>query len=133
MLWRLGVRSRGEESDQQLVEAMAEALSKTGIGIVRFFFDWFGGHRHGPGPADAGYDRPEFNDFLARLSSYSPRLASTPVYFRDAAPCSMLIDAVEAIWSAIAGDADWKTFPATLAAVRLMAEAPPRVSGLHLT
>src|SRR3546814_12919754 len=68
MLWRLGVRSRGEESDQQLVEAMAEALSKTGIGIDRFFFDWFGGHRHGPGPEDAGYDRPEFNDFIDRPS-----------------------------------------------------------------
>src|SRR3546814_8575538 len=66
---------------------MAEALSKTGIGIDRFFFDWFGGHRHGPGPEDAGYDRPEFTDFIARLSSYAPRLGSTPDYFRDAAPC----------------------------------------------
>src|SRR3546814_13211583 len=89
MLWRLGVRARGEESDQQLVEAMAEALSKTGIGIDRFFFDWFGGHRHGPGPEDAGYDRPELTDFIARLSSYAPRLGSTPDYFRDADPCSM--------------------------------------------
>src|SRR3546814_5440181 len=87
--------SRGEESDQQLVEAMAEALSKTGIGIDRFFFDWFGGHRHGPGPEDAGYDRPEFTDFIARLSSYAPRLGSTPDYFRDAAPCSMLIRSEE--------------------------------------
>lgn len=123
MLWRLGVRSRGEESDQQLVEAMAEALSKTGIGIDRFFFDWFGGRRHGPGPEDAGYDRPEFTDFIARLSSYAPRLGSTPDYFHDAAPCSMLIDEVEAIWSAIAGDDDWKPFHAKVAAIRRMGEA----------
>src|SRR3546814_12703732 len=105
MLWRLGVRSRGEESDQQLVEAMAEALSKTGIGIDRFFFDWFGGHRHGPGPADAGYDRPEFSDFIARLSSHATRLGSTPDSFRDPAPGSMLIDQAAAYGSAYAGDA----------------------------
>src|SRR3546814_16466405 len=86
MLWRLGVRSRGEESDQQLVEAMAEALSKTGIGIDRFFFDWFGGHRHGPGPEDAGYARPDFTAFLPPLSRYEPPPGSTPDFFPAATP-----------------------------------------------
>src|SRR3546814_17192236 len=90
MLWRLGVRSRGEESDQQLVEAMAEALSTTGIGIDRFFFDWFGGHRHGPGPADAGSDRPAFSALIARLSTYAPRLGSPSVYFPHSPPFSIL-------------------------------------------
>jgi hypothetical protein len=44
-------------------------------------------------------------------------------YWSDAAPQTMLIDEVEAIWAPIAGGDDWSAFEAKVAAVRRMGEA----------
>ena len=44
-------------------------------------------------------------------------------YWSDAAPCSMYIEEVEAIWDAIATGDDWSPFEAKIAAVRRMGEA----------
>ena len=44
-------------------------------------------------------------------------------YWSDPAPCSMLIDEVEAIWAAIATSDDWAPFEAKIAAVRRFGEA----------
>jgi hypothetical protein len=44
-------------------------------------------------------------------------------YWSDEAPCSMHIDEVEAIWSAIDEKDDWAPLHAKVAAVRRMGEA----------
>nr|MBA2466943.1 selenoprotein O [Sphingomonas sp.] len=44
-------------------------------------------------------------------------------YWRDAGPCSMHIDEVEAIWTAIADADDWGPFESKIAAIRRMGEA----------
>ena len=123
LLWRLGVKPRDEQGDLQLIEAMETALSSTGAGIDRFFFDWFGGRLHDPSPQDETYDRPEFAGFVAAISAYAPRYAVLPDYFQSSAPCSMLIGEVEAIWAAIADADDWAPFNAKVAAIRRMGEA----------
>jgi uncharacterized protein YdiU (UPF0061 family) len=123
MLRRLGVKPRDAQSDLALLKALETALAETQIGIDRFFFDWFGGRRHGPSPEDQGYDRPVFADFVAAISTYAPASGMASDYFHDSAPCSMLIDEVEAIWAAIAEDDDWQAFYDKIAAVRRMGEA----------
>jgi len=47
----------------------------------------------------------------------------THAYWSDAAPCSMSIEEVEAIWSAIATSDDWQPFDDKVRAVRRMGEA----------
>ncbi len=123
LLRRLGVRSRGQARDIAMLQAMEKALVETRIDIDRFFFDWYGGKLHGPGPEDAAYDQPQFAEFVAAVSGFVPIFAELPDYFHDAGPCSMLIDEVEAIWSAIGERDDWSIFDAKIAAVRRMGEA----------
>ena len=122
MLGRLGVRSRDEASDLALVEAIERGLGARTVGIDRFFFDWRGGRRRGPSPADAAYARDfaGLEDLLATCDAGAP--LDHP-YWRDPEPCSMHIDEVEAIWSAIDQDDDWRPLHAKVAAVRRMGEA----------
>lgn len=123
MLARLGVRSQGDQADRALLHAMEKAMIESKIGIDRLFFDWHGGCLHDPSPEDATYDLPEFTDFVAAITTYAPIHREVHDYFRDAAPCSMLIDEVEAIWAAIAERDDWAPFNAKIAAIRRMGDA----------
>ena len=123
MFARLGIVPKGEEEDAALLVAIESALAKQTVEIDRFFFDWRGGRRRGPSPADAAYEDEAFADFRARVGGYAPvdRATDHP-YWSDEEPCSMHIDEVEAIWSAIADRDDWAPFEAKVAAVRRMGE-----------
>jgi hypothetical protein len=96
---------------------LIKALATRAKPIDRIFFDWRGGHD----PGAEAYPRDEFRE-LARLLAgrEAPRSHS---YWSDADPCSMHVDEVEAIWSAIAGDDDWRPFNDKIRAVRRMGEA----------
>lgn len=116
ILWRLGVKPRGPELDRPLVGAIERALAETDISIDRFFFDGFGG------TLPESYGAP-FTELRAQLAEYQPRKSRDHPYWSDPAPCSMLIDEVEAIWAAI-GHADvWSHLDAKVAAIRRMGEA----------
>jgi len=81
------------------------------------FFDWRGGRDPGP----QAYPRDEFRKLAALLKGRESR-RSHP-YWSDRSPCSMHIDEVEAIWSAIAERDDWRPFDEKVTAVRRMGEA----------
>jgi uncharacterized protein YdiU (UPF0061 family) len=114
---RLGLEPRGEAEDQALVSAMLVALRSRLIGIDRFFFDWRGGRI----PAHEAYQATEFDELRSRLEGR--QAARTHPYWSEAAPCSMLIDEVESIWTAIAHSDDWRPFEAKIEAIRRMGEA----------
>jgi uncharacterized protein YdiU (UPF0061 family) len=101
MLWRLGVTPRGTDENRALVQTVERALRTTGVDIDRFFFDAFGGDLPGP---------------------YAPRKDRSHAYW-SGEPCSMLIDEVESIWSAIADNDDWSVMEAKVAKIREMGEA----------
>ncbi len=115
MLRRLGI-PRGE-GDRELAGALIRALASRTQPIDRVFFDWRGGRDPGP----EAYPADEFRT-LARLleGRETPR---THAYWSDTAPCSMHIEEVEAIWSAIAERDDWQPFEDKVRAVRRKAEA----------
>ncbi|HEY4070786.1 MAG TPA: YdiU family protein, partial [Sphingomicrobium sp.] len=115
MLRRLGVTP--SDNDRETVAALIRALASREQPIDRIFFDWRGGRD----PGAEAYPREEFRD-LARLLAGRERPQSHP-YWSDPAPCSMQIDEVEAIWSAIADHDDWRPFEEKLTAVRRMGEA----------
>ena len=114
---RLGVDARGEAEDRTLVSAMLAALRSRMVGIDRYFFDWRGGRL----PADEVYKAGQFDELRARLEGRQRPL--THPYWSDPSPCSMHIEEVEAIWTAIADHDDWSPFESKIESVRRLGEA----------
>jgi uncharacterized protein YdiU (UPF0061 family) len=117
MLARLGIAPRAEADDRPLVSAMIAALRTRTVGMDRLFFDWRGGRL----PPDEVYGGDEFDELKAQLEGREQVLIHP--YWSDSAPCSMLIDEVESIWSAIADRDDWSPFESKIEAVRLLGDA----------
>jgi uncharacterized protein YdiU (UPF0061 family) len=115
MVARLGVAPG--PNDREVAAALIKALATRAQPIDRVFFDWRGGRDRGA----SAYPAEEFRE-LARLLAGRAKAPSHP-YWSDAAPCSMHIEEVEAIWSAIAERDDWRPFEDKVRAVRRMGEA----------
>jgi uncharacterized protein YdiU (UPF0061 family) len=115
VLWRLGVRPRGDGHDRALVQAIERALRDSGMEIDRFFFDFFAGTI--PPDADG------FDEVRHLIAPYVPRKPRGHAYWQDAAPCSMHIEEVEALWAPIAEADDWAPLHAKVAQIRCMGEA----------
>jgi serine/tyrosine/threonine adenylyltransferase len=122
ILDRLGVKSRGDAADVELVNSAFRALAEGGDALrwEPFFFDWFGGEastrRAMDGPRAELYRTEVFEAFRRQLAAFEPdrpeRLAD-PV-FRRAEPEELLIDEVEALWAPIAAEDDWSPLYAKL-------------------
>jgi len=128
MLDRLGLESAGEAADQELTGAVWRFLAETRMPFERFFFDWRGGLDSAAGatagPSADAYRAPAFAAVRQALAAHTPRPdARAHCYFDRAAPCTMLIDEVEAIWKPIAENDDWSAFHAKLAETEDMREA----------
>jgi uncharacterized protein YdiU (UPF0061 family) len=117
---RLGVVPRGLDADTALLAAIETGLARRTVTIDRFFFDWRGGRLRGSGEESYG---DAFADFRTLAADYEPSGALDHPYWSDAAPCSMHIEEVEAIWAAIDRDDDWGPLEAKVAAIRRMGEA----------
>ena len=115
---RLGLVSRGED-DAELIGAIYTFLDESPVGYDRFFFDLHGGRAPRDGARYAG---PRWEALRAELARYEPR-ANADDYFDDDGPCTLLIDEIESIWSAIAERDDWGPFEAKIVAIRRMGRA----------
>ncbi len=133
-LERLGVAPRGFEADRDLVEASLQLLAETQLPFDSLFHDWYGGRaseaRAEASPVAAAYADPNAQPFREALREYE---AAHPERLAEAvmqapAPCSLLIDEVEAIWAPIADRDDWSLFEAKIAEIRaygaVMGNAP---------
>jgi uncharacterized protein YdiU (UPF0061 family) len=117
LLKRLGVAAGDAEEDRTLAAALVRALQSREATIDRIFFHWRGGRD----PGEGKYPSEPFRALAAAVKGRER--PATHAYWSDADPCSMHIDEVEAIWSAIAESDDWGPFEAKIAAVRRMGEA----------
>lgn len=116
--WRLGVEPRGLDEDSQLVSVCEKAMRESKAQPDAFFF----AHRGGRGASG------ELEDVLADYTA----VEDAHEYWNDAAPQSMVIDEVEAIWSAIDESDDWQPLMDKVAALRGMGKAhgtPPAPAG----
>jgi uncharacterized protein YdiU (UPF0061 family) len=115
--WRLGVVPAGDAS--AMVEAAVRGMAASETPIDRFFHDWRGGEpREGADYSGEGW--AAFRDAVAGCEGSG---RNEHPYWEDATPCSMHIDEVEAIWSAIADSDDWRPLHAKVTAIRRMGEA----------
>jgi hypothetical protein len=112
-----------------LAKALWTFLNETRAPFEQTFFDWYGGvlsnRRAEKSTSAAFYAHGSFQAFRTILSEFSPlpdiKLGHS--YFERPAPCTMLIDDVEAIWAPIAAEDDWSLFAAKLGDIRAMARA----------
>jgi uncharacterized protein YdiU (UPF0061 family) len=115
LLERLGIAVG--DRDRDVAAAIVRALATRTVSIDRFFFDWHGGHDPGP----ERYPGEQFRALAALLRGRTA--GKTHPYWSDDAPCSMLIDEVEAIWTAIADGDDWQPLHNKVNAIRRMGAA----------
>ena len=110
-------RRLGVTAQKDVAVALLNALGSREAPIDRLFFDWRGGR-------DPGADKYPSEPFRALAKALEGRAqpASHP-YWSDDGPCSMHIDEVEAIWSAIAASDDWRPFEDKVNAIRRMGDA----------
>jgi len=120
---RLGLLPTELERDAPLLGAIERALSTKTVKIDRFFFDWRGGARRGPSPADAHYEAEPFADFRKLIGDYQAARDTEHPYWLSPEPCSMHIDEVEAIWVRIDEADDWSALERKINEVRFMGEA----------
>ena len=114
---RLGVSPGSSGDDRSLAAALMRALQSRQVTIDRVMFDWRGGRD----PGEARHPSEPFRALAAALRGREQPVAHP--YWSDPVPCSMHIDEVEAIWSAIAERDDWSLFDNKIAAVRRMGDA----------
>jgi uncharacterized protein YdiU (UPF0061 family) len=117
MTRRLGLQRGTTEAEAALVQTIGKRLAETQAPIDRFFFEAHGGML----PDAYG---PEWGDVRGQLAAFAPiPEGHDHPYFSDPEPCSMLIDEVEAIWTAIDRDDDWNPLQVKVAQIRRMSEA----------
>lgn len=117
LIWRLGIDPGDQAADREIARTLVEALDEKAATIDRAFFDWRGGRD----PGAEAYLSEKFR----KLASLLQGRERQPVhdYWSDEGPCSMHIEEVEAIWSAIADRDNWGPFESKICAVRRMGEA----------
>ncbi len=124
LLQRLGLAPLEHDDDQRLSSLCWDFLAASGMPYDQFFFDWYGGAlcaaRAAAGPAAAHYATPIFEPLRAELErrgAANPEALAKP-YFQRAEPCTLVIDEVERVWSAIAERDDWAPFAQKIADIR---------------
>lgn len=121
--WRLGVEPSADAS--AMVEAAVRAMVASRTPIDRFFLDWRGGATKA---RYEGADWAAFGDAVAAFRSVPG--ARDHAYWQSDDPCSMAIEEVETIWSAIDQADDWQPLHDKVMAIRRMGDAlgtPPAI------
>jgi uncharacterized protein YdiU (UPF0061 family) len=128
---RLGLVPR-LDVDATLVDAVYAFLDASGIGYDRFFFDLHGGLEREPfalaGPAASHYRGPTWDALREALGEYLSARDPLARYFESDAPCSLLIEEIESIWTAIAERDDWAPFCDKIRKIREMGAALGRAA-----
>ncbi len=129
LMQRLGVKPKSQAEDGAMLTHLHEFMSRTGAGYAQTFFDWFGGgasrDRAAKSPAQKHYASKAAEGFMNAITSYEVIDAQKldHPYFKQNAPCTMLIEEVETLWAHIADSDDWQPLYSKIEAIRQMGEA----------
>jgi uncharacterized protein YdiU (UPF0061 family) len=122
---RLGLVPNGE-TDPALVGAVYAFLQASAVDYDQFFFDLYGGvarQAFARSEAAKDYTGSRWDALRELLELYQPANHNPAPYFEEKAPCTLLIDEIEAIWNAIDGSDDWGPFNRKIEAIREMGGA----------
>ena len=116
VLRRLGLAPANAAQDHALAQAWWRWLAESQVGFEQAFFDGYAGR----------FPTTEaFAPVRDMLDAYGPAagVRRDDPYFERPAPCTMLIEEVEALWAPIAERDDWGLFRAKLEAIEGMRRA----------
>ena len=116
---RLGWARADEARTGAFIQACVRAMIASQTPIDDFFHDW----RHGAPGMTGRYAHEDWAQARAMAGDFAPksRVAADPYW--QGPPCSMHIDEVESIWSAIDERDDWTPLYDKVAAIRHMGAA----------
>lgn len=119
LLKRLALKSQGPEKDVQLLTAFFQFLDRKKVLFEQSFHDLRGGFNESTlkqSPQTQHYQGLEFESLATILKTYEP---STSMREKNSAQaCSLLIDEIEKIWTAIATQDDWTHFQQKILQIR---------------
>ncbi len=118
-LWRLGLATEDGVLARELTGAAVAGMTQSALPIDRFFFDWRGG-RAVPGDR---YDPAIWDGLHGLVDRCGPVPGALDHSYWNDAPCGMLIEEVEALWSTIDAADDWEPVRAKVEAIRAMGAA----------
>ena len=123
---RLGL-APNQATDPALVALVLAFLEESRAPFDAFFFDLFGGRgrlaKRPIGEGNSPYVGGTWHELRQLLELYDPAHAGPPAYFDSDGPCTLLIDEVESIWSAIDERDDWSLFEEKIRRIREMGGA----------
>jgi uncharacterized protein YdiU (UPF0061 family) len=126
---RLNLVPQSHDKNTELVSAIYGFMHATSCPFERVFFDWHSGlisqARAAQSPLSTHYATPAFESVKQLLAGYE---AASPErlghdYFSGEGPCTLLIEEIEKIWSAIALSDDWQPLARKLKAIAVMGQA----------
>ncbi|MGE0596813.1 MAG: protein adenylyltransferase SelO family protein [Hyphomonadaceae bacterium] len=143
MFTRLDLVEGDLDADMAFLQALFDWLTQSQAGWDQFFHDWHSGEasaaRAAESPQAPLYARDDFMPVRAgleaRTAPHNPGAFHSQSYFQRPAPCTLLIEEVEAIWAPIAERDDWSAFDAKLTDIAEMREAlamTAPISGRHV-
>jgi protein adenylyltransferase len=121
---RLGLESTGFDEDQELSNLCWDFLAKSQMPYDQFFFDWYAGalseKRALASPRAEQYQAQDFSALRRALLDRGPLQPNAlhAAYFQRDEPCTLVIDEVERVWTAIAERDDWAPFEQKIADIR---------------
>ncbi len=114
---RLGIAPSGDDqADIDFAASLMTWMTDSGARWEQFFFDWFCGaassKRASKSPQADMYNQSGFAALKERLEGFSPVQADRldHVFFEDAAPPTLIIEELEALWDGISQSDDWSEF-----------------------
>jgi protein adenylyltransferase len=130
MFARLLLAPGERAADLAFLQELFNWLTESQVDWDQFFHDWAGGEasagRAAESPQAAAYATPAFaiarNGLAARTRPDAQAALAHP-YFQRSRPASLVIEEVEAIWSAIAERDDWSLFETKLRDLEALREA----------
>ncbi|GGE41626.1 UPF0061 protein [Agaricicola taiwanensis] len=129
MLKRLGLTSRSDEEDADLIARFYGFLLESRAPFEQAIFDWRGGllseQRAAKSPSALLYATPQFEPVHLALQLYEPvpDVNLDHPYFQRGEPVTMLLPDVEAIWSLIDSTDDWSGLDRKLSDIAEMSDA----------
>lgn len=118
-LWRLGLATDDGVLAREVTALAVGSMVQSGMSVDRFFFDWRGGRA----TLGDGYDPAIWGELRGLVDRCTPVPGALRDVYWTREPCGMLIEEVEALWSAIDQKDDWAPVMAKVDAIRAMGRA----------
>ncbi len=125
---RLGIEQTPDHhANMERLALIEGTLRQSQCALDPFYFELYGGPLSAHNHKKVAYSQDVFSPLLKMLMAAVPASGAAQIlaqpYYSAPGPCTLLIEEIESIWSAIEQHDDWSVFEQKLHAIRAMAAA----------